>query len=138
MTETEVKPASSAVRAMSASRSNTPSGPTSGKLKFGRWRSSSIGARMRATLVPRGGAARAGTAPVRGGSGQRDELRQERPRRLRVEAVVHVRGPAHRVAGDGDRGDDVRVAEEVRPARVAVARAAVAGGGVHRDPQPRR
>ena len=53
-----------------------------------------------------------------------------------VQAVVDVRRPAHGVAGDGDRRDDLRRPEEVGAAGVAVAGAAVAGGRVHRDAQP--
>src|SRR3954465_9034874 len=47
MTVSELKPLASAVRAISVSLVNKRSGGVSGELKFGRWRSSVIGARMR-------------------------------------------------------------------------------------------
>ena len=72
---------------------------------------------------------------------KRYELSEKRPCRRRVQAVVDVRRAARRVTRDGRPGDDVRLgrtgAEEVRAAGVAVAGAAVPGGRVHRDPQPR-
>src|SRR5919107_3724830 len=52
MTETELKPLSSAVLAISARCSNRRSGGTSGKLKFVTWRSSGIGTRIGGTLLP--------------------------------------------------------------------------------------
>src|SRR6266540_807472 len=71
---------------------------------------------------------------------QRDELPEEGPGRCRIQAVVHVRRPAHKVAGDGGACDDVRLgragAEEVRAARIAVARAAVTKCWIHGDLQP--
>src|SRR4051794_32669546 len=69
-------------------------------------------------------------------SGEDDELSEEGSCRLRVEAVVHVGGPAHRISGDRDRGDDVGRTQEVRAAGVAVTGPTVAGAAVHGDPQP--
>src|SRR4051812_13218527 len=71
---------------------------------------------------------------------KRDEAAQEVARRRSVGSVDDVCGLAERVACDGRRGDDVRLrrarAEEVRPARIAVARAAVAVRGILRKAQP--
>src|SRR6266496_4274848 len=74
--------------------------------------------------------------------GQRDVLAEECPRRRGVHAVVHVGGPAHGIAREGRAGHDVGLAspgaQEVRPARIPVARATIASRGVHRDAQPGR
>ena len=54
ITEMALNPDRSAVVAISTSFSNSCSGPTPGKLRFARWRSSVIGARMAARYNHRG------------------------------------------------------------------------------------
>src|SRR5215210_6287521 len=66
---------------------------------------------------------------------QLHEFLQELPSRGRVESVGDVRGSARDVPGYGNGSDDLRVAQEVRAARVAVAGAGVPGGWVLREAQ---
>src|SRR5215208_1598731 len=68
-------------------------------------------------------------------SWQRHEFVQEVPSRGRVESVCDVPGSAWYVPGYGDGRDYLRVAQEVRAPRVAVAGAAIVGGWVLREAQ---
>src|SRR3954451_11913904 len=84
-----------------------------------------------------GGGACSGRRRLAFRSAARDaELRQEVLRALRVQPEIDVGRPAWTVAGDRDRRDRLSRAEEVRPARVAVAGTARADRRVLRQAEP--